>query len=359
MNQLNFDLQLQLVDYLDKNFNWAWFKLLLITGFDKTSSIDFYSAYLYNLRKQRYILTANETNILNERIISPPKQGDVLNVFRSRAARRPIIEYYDINEDLRFAAGHGHLKLVKYLLKNNTDTNVVDANNDAALKMAAQGGHLEVVKYLLQHKANTNVVDDGNDDALRMAAQKGHLRVVRYLIKQDANTNVVGSDSDIIISAAAGGLDVLKYLISKGLNVNDNSKSALKSAVKSGKLEVVQEFLEFKLPTQSVAWKYLIGQDPKHNSGLNANINMLNSDDFLAAIESGNTDLVRYLVKEGINTNFTKKRMHYVIKKTFDRGHYEVLRYLVSIGIDVESHLTYIRGPRHGQASRYDDIFKN
>ena len=48
---------------------------------------------------------------------------------------------------------------------------------------ASQLGHIEVVKYLVQHGANVNARDSY---ALRWAARYGHIEVVKYLKSKGA-----------------------------------------------------------------------------------------------------------------------------------------------------------------------------
>ena len=125
---------------------------------------------------------------------------------------------YDIKDKaLKWAAENGHLSVVKYLLQNgqkptgskhldvsnlnsstqsynsglSANTNVVDACNDMAFRWAAFHGHLNVVKYLLRNGADIRA---GNDSALRMAIINGHLKIVKYLVEHGANVNVLSDE---------------------------------------------------------------------------------------------------------------------------------------------------------------------
>ena len=50
--------------------------------------------------------------------------------------------------------------VVKYLLENNANPNLLDAADSSALKYAVQLGNYEIVKLLLEHKANPEVSTD-------------------------------------------------------------------------------------------------------------------------------------------------------------------------------------------------------
>lgn len=145
---INYDLELQLVEYLNNNFNLAWFKLLQL---DK----DLYLAYLYNLRKNRYILTANEVKKLKQYIVKLPKG---LN---------------SINKQIISAAESGHLYLIKYLVSQGGNIHVLSETDRVKI---AGNGYLDIVKYLVQHGANIHAK---NNRAFRFAAANGHLDVVQ------------------------------------------------------------------------------------------------------------------------------------------------------------------------------------
>ena len=88
----------------------------------------------------------------------------------------------DINADdnyaLRWAAGNGHLDIVKYLVEHGAD---IHAQEDYALRWAAVNDRLEVVKYLVEHGADIHA---NNNHALRWAAGCGYLDIVKYLEEQ-------------------------------------------------------------------------------------------------------------------------------------------------------------------------------
>lgn len=78
------------------------------------------------------------------------------------------------SEALRWAAGNGHLEIVKELIPVSDPK----ADESEALRLAAKNGHLEIVKELIP-------VSDPKaykSWALRWAAENGHLEVVKELI---------------------------------------------------------------------------------------------------------------------------------------------------------------------------------
>lgn len=210
MNFLNYDLKLQLVDYLYNNNIIAWLRLFLINE-------DFYLAYLYNLRKNMHILTANEINIMNDYLVK-------LSI--------------DINQALADAAGNDHLVVVKYLTGKGADITSAKVFGSAVVK-----GKLKVLKYLFEY--NKGLDQDKKSFLVRYAAANGHLPVVKYLVKNGANIST-SKYNPLTPAAANGHLPVVKYLVKQGANVQTTSNIReltnlpLTQAAKNGHGNVVQ-----------------------------------------------------------------------------------------------------------------------
>jgi ankyrin repeat protein len=81
---------------------------------------------------------------------------------------------------LNYAAGNGHLEVVRFLVEQGVDI------QDDALKRAAANGRLDVVKFLVEHGA-----DDINNWPLGWAAKYGHLEVVRFLVENGADIHAM------------------------------------------------------------------------------------------------------------------------------------------------------------------------
>ena len=78
------------------------------------------------------------------------------------------------------AAGNGHLKTVKLLLKNNAKIDGIHKTNFnkldwTPLMLASGNGHIEVVKTLISRGADLEARDKEKWTALTWASIKGHL----------------------------------------------------------------------------------------------------------------------------------------------------------------------------------------
>ncbi|PCI38410.1 MAG: hypothetical protein COB50_02370 [Thiotrichales bacterium] len=92
------------------------------------------------------------------------------------------LDNLDLRYPLQLAAANGELLMIKYLLKElKLDLNIQDVNGNTALMYAAWHGHLEVVKYLVAKGARGDIVNQQNGDALAYAKQGGYGDVVVFL----------------------------------------------------------------------------------------------------------------------------------------------------------------------------------
>ena len=66
-----------------------------------------------------------------------------------------------------------------------------------ALAIASQTGHKEIVKELLTNNADVNVVTNDGQTPLIIASKKGHFEIVDLLIKMGAEINLVKEGQEV------------------------------------------------------------------------------------------------------------------------------------------------------------------
>ena len=96
------------------------------------------------------------------------------------------------------AAEQGNLEMVKYCVANECPI------DEEACAYAAGNGHLEVLKYLREEvKAPWDL------GTATWAAQNGHLHILEYLVERKYDQYIEGA---CMLAAMYGHLDCLKYL---------------------------------------------------------------------------------------------------------------------------------------------------
>ena len=171
------------------------------------------------------------------------------------------------NHALCRAVENGHLPVIQYMLEHGAD---VRADEDLPLLLAASAGRMDIIECLVNHGANIRApgvlcwagdsgnlevvkyfmqyCDDGNNDvgyALCSAADNGHFDTVVYL-NEHSSVSIPQHDIDTATFWAAdkGYLDIVMYLVEQaGADIHMNNELALRQAVESGHLPVVQYLL--------------------------------------------------------------------------------------------------------------------
>lgn len=98
-----------------------------------------------------------------------------------------------LNSEFRIAAGMGQLERVKNLLTHGAEINSRGPSTSrvpagvTALMLAATSNHLQVVKFLIDKGANINQTDDGGATALIYSTWKGNRAIVALLLKEGAD----------------------------------------------------------------------------------------------------------------------------------------------------------------------------
>ena len=251
---------------------------------------------------------------------------------------------------LSWAAGFGHLEVVKYLVGQGADVNATRDNGRPVLHSAAISGDLAVVQYLVEQGADVTATDNDGYTVLDVAEGRDHTDIVAYLEEVLSDTTeteaTVTDTTDQVVSlssaearaeldrrgisyrtwafldsAAAGNWEVVRLFVQAGMSVDTADRhglTVLHRAASRGDLEVV---------------KFLVG--------LGASIGATDEDDlyFTAlhyAAEGGHLEVVQYLVGQGADvmaeTDFGQTALH----EAAYEGHLEVVEYLVGAGADVE-----------------------
>eukprot|EP01133_Synstelium_polycarpum_P002900 gene2900-3330_t len=200
-----------------------------------------------------------------------------------------------------YAAESGRLNVVKWLLGQFEVSDV-----SSAFEYACMNGHLEVVRQL---HASSRVTLTESTAPIDLAAAGGHLEVVQWLhAYRTEPATVYAKDS----AACGGHLDVLKFLVESRPNESCTC-SALDQAASHGHLDVLIYLWERQPPCSTVA-------------------RITSSASDFAALE-GHLDILKYIYTTIPEARASDKALSHAA----ERGHLEVVRFLLDIGISVTS----------------------
>jgi ankyrin repeat protein len=150
--------------------------------------------------------------------------------------------------DFTKAAKFDDLSEVKDLVKAGVSVNTVDPYGDPMLVLAVKEKSLKVFDYLLSSpEINVNKANSYGETPLMMASINGDLEMVKTLVEiKKADINQSGWNP-LIYACSKGRLDVAKYLVQHGADVNStspNGSTPLMMAAMSGNEYVVKYLLD-------------------------------------------------------------------------------------------------------------------
>nr|XP_033785675.1 transient receptor potential cation channel subfamily A member 1 [Geotrypetes seraphini] len=147
---------------------------------------------------------------------------------------------------LHFAASYGRINTCQRLLRDLTDTRLLNEGDDKGmtpLHMAAQNGHEKIVRLLLK-KGALLLCDYKGWTALHYAAYRGYSRTMETLLETYVTMMDKGDqngDTSLHIAALEGHAKVVGLLLDRGAAIiwNKVQASFLHNAIRNGKKEVV------------------------------------------------------------------------------------------------------------------------
>jgi ankyrin repeat protein len=231
------------------------------------------------------------------------------------------------------AAREGHVEMVRFFLKSDTDVNrgYYGLKDRTALQAAAEGGHLELVQLLLSEGANVNAQQYGSKNgssALQAAAAQGLSAVVDELVAAGADVNAMptalGGRTALQAAAEGGHRAVVERLLQAGAEVNappadHDGRTALQAAASAGHLAVVELLLAA-------------------GASVNAPLQSLDASSALAAAaQEGHVGVVRRLLLAGADPNQPPSRLgRTALANAAGQGHVAVVEQLLAAGADAD-----------------------
>jgi hypothetical protein len=119
------------------------------------------------------------------------------------------------------------VKLVKFLIKEGADVNLMDNEGYSPFFICAGSGETSVCKLLVDRGADSSVSRKDGGTALHAASQNGLVEACRYLVEEcglDINAELIYQQkwpvSPLGLAAQGGDLKVCEYLLKNGATVD-------------------------------------------------------------------------------------------------------------------------------------------
>ncbi|XP_066521936.1 caskin-2 [Hoplias malabaricus] len=207
------------------------------------------------------------------------------------------------------------------------NVNYQDADGFSALHHAALTGTTDLLSLLLEAQATVDIKDSNGMRPVHYAAWQGKADSVLMLLRAGASVNGASQDGQIPLHLAAqyGHYEVSEMLLQHQSNpcmVNKAKKTPLDLACEFGRLKVAQLLLNSNMVVA------LLEGNGRDNTPLHL------------AARNGHKDIIRLLLKAGIDINRTTKAGTSLHEAAL-YGKTEVVKLLLDAGIDVNIRNTY------------------
>uniref|UniRef100_A0AAQ5Z3I5 Caskin-2 n=1 Tax=Amphiprion ocellaris TaxID=80972 RepID=A0AAQ5Z3I5_AMPOC len=203
----------------------------------------------------------------------------------------------------------------------------------SALHHAALTGTSELLSALLEAQATVDIKDSNGMRPLHYAAWQGKAESVLMLLRSGASVNGVSLDGHIPLHLAAqyGHFEVSEMLLQHQSNpclVNKAKKTPLDLACEFGRVKVAQLLLSSNMVVALLEGERKEPTDSAFTTPLHL------------AARNGHKDIIRLLLKAGIDINKTTKSGTALHEASL-YGKTEVVRLLLDAGVDVNIRNTY------------------
>ncbi|XP_062566387.1 serine/threonine-protein phosphatase 6 regulatory ankyrin repeat subunit A-like [Saccostrea cucullata] len=230
---------------------------------------------------------------------------------------------------------NGKIELCKYLvdtypklLKNK------DINGENVLHYAAKGGSVDCVNFLTENGVNIDGISKSGETVLHLCCEKGSLEMCKYLANtypQLLESKDISNRNMLHVTARKGRVDLFKFLIEKGLDVNSRTnlgRTVLHECCLNGTMEMCSYLVN--------VYHHLV--DIKDNDGKLAlhcaaiggeDQNSFNALHYTAW--NGSVGLFKFLIEKDERDKYGRSVLHYAVMG----GDVDCVRFLTEKGLDI------------------------
>ncbi|AKI80552.1 ankyrin repeat-containing protein [Niemeyer virus] len=255
-----------------------------------------------------------------------------------------LFEYVDINAPIneceiaiKSIIKHNEISVFKFIINNKFNfrlkyTYFGHIYPPRLMHLSCEKGNLQIVKFLHLMKNNTIQLDN----FLIPAVKSKCINIVKYIFDNSGDICLEKINLALLESCRDCCLDSIKYLISKGADINANKCTGFIETIKTGNLEIIKY-----LVTQGANYNDYTTQiwywtlHPKKSKvieymmTINTQINLDETYIFHPIIQQENIELVKYAVSKGYEFDI-EKMIHFA--RILNRSN--IIEYLESIKND-------------------------
>lgn len=211
-----------------------------------------------------------------------------------------------------YAAEHGHLDRVKYLIEHGAD---VDGSLNI-LGAAVRGGDPDIVKLLLAH--NIDIVNTHGGVALNVAVERGNLELAKILIEHGADIHFA-NDTVMCTAVSANKYPMVKFLLEQGLDIHAGNDAALREAIREEHFELAMILV--------------------NNHGANIHAEGGEQTPLRLAARTGDYEFVKFLLDRSDETgsSFSSTSLDHALVEAAERGDLHIVKLLRKYGACVHA----------------------
>ena len=240
------------------------------------------------------------------------------------------------------ASINGYVKLAIELINHNADVNARELDSrgnisaDSLFYAVNANNSLELVKVLLNSGANPNIVysdpDEGSFTILDRSLYYNNFEIFKTLVENGANINKVNDRGEPLIVDAIRRerFDIVEYLVDKGIDptmkytdYRNIPFSLLAAAVNNNDTKIAEYLIDkgADVNTKAIIDNYMEnGMTSNYKDNSKEAVNLI-----FAAIENGNTSLVKLLIEKGADTTVVNKEKKTVFDIAKEKGYDDIL----------------------------------
>ena len=218
---------------------------------------------------------------------------------------------------------YGRTELAQFLIDKRAQVDVDFKSACVSLLAVSEQQAIEVVTFLIEKGADLNRRWYNGSTLLSSTIEQGYDKLSKLLIENGADLHEKGKYSPLYQSIACGKIEMVQFLMKKGLSVDPelcNAFAVLLNKAECNHMEMLQLLID---------------------KGMDLNARLSNKGTLLSlAIQKDNKELAAFLIDNGADMNMTLNRdsyLYYSIKK----GRVEIAKLLLEKGYEIKASESY------------------